>query len=274
MKKWLKIIPAVLIVTVILTSGCITSDGVTAAKIKADMLQSTEEIESYKFSTTITSTSTMTGDSDGINMETSSTGEGSADLVNKKLMMEQTTEVTSMLGQEPVEGTSAIYFIDDILYMGIENMALGSVEWLKKNNTGTTWDSYDQMEMQAVLLEVSEVERLDDEVVNGIDCYVLRIIPDLEKYYEIMMNQQGQDTSTIPPGTDFSELIEGWMVKQWIAKDTNYFIKTYNKMTMHIFTMSLTYETEILYSDYNSPVNIELPADAEDAEWMPENHYI
>lgn len=38
--------------------------------------------------------------------------------------------------------------------------------------------------------------------------------------------------------------------------------------------MSSTYETEILYSDYNSPVNIELPADTEDAEWMPENPYI
>lgn len=266
MKKCLYIILLALIVSVILTSGCITSDGVSAAKIKSDMLQSTEFVESYKFS--ITSTSTMKSDSYDIVTETISTGEGSADLVNKKLMIEQTTEVVSMVSQGPVEG--AIYFIDDILYMGVENIALGSVEWSKKNNSGTTWDSYDQMEIQSELLEVSEVERLDDEVVDGIDCYVLKIIPDLKKYYEIIINQQGLDTFTMPQGLDYSEIFKSWMVKQWIAKDTNYFVKSYNKVTMSMYSISFTYETKILYSDYNSPVDIELPADAENAEWMPE----
>jgi hypothetical protein len=38
-----------------------------------------------------------------------------------------------------------------------------------------TWESQNQVDQQMELLNISAVELLEDETVNGVDCYVLKI---------------------------------------------------------------------------------------------------
>jgi len=126
--------------------------------------------------------------------------------------------------------------------------------------------------MQKQLLDVSNVQKLNDEVVDGVNCYVLQIDPDLEKYFEIMMSQLETSGSGNLSLGDISDIIEGWSIKQWIAKDTNLIKKIYNQMTMSysFFDQEITMDMEItvVFSNYNTAITIELPEEAENAPWI------
>ena len=131
-----------------------------------------------------------------------------------------------------------------------------------------SWDSYDQMQMQVDLLDYGEVDRLNDEVVNNEDCYVLKILPDVDKLYEIMMNQQGLGTGVLQ-NSYLSDIIKDFSIKLWISKETNFIMKAYEyvsmEMTLYESTTSMTMETMILFTNYNTAIMIELPEDAENA---------
>jgi outer membrane lipoprotein-sorting protein len=244
-------------VGVLLLSGCTTSDTITAAEVKINMLGASGEVTSYQFSMEMTMSSPTMGDDPEEGMSTTMSGVGSVDMTNQKMYMEQSTDM---------QGTyvsTLIYFVDNVMYTNMPTTG-----WMKKNMTTTLWNNYDQMDMQVSLLESSEVKKLNDAKVNGVDCYVLELTPDPEQYYNMIMQQQGQDISQLPEGTDFSELMSDWLIKQWIAKDTNYIMKSYYTMTMNFFGMEMTYDTTVEYSNYNDPVTITLPAEAEDAVWI------
>lgn len=280
MNDLLKISIGVVAVVVISTAGCISTETISAAQIKANALNSAEGVTSYSFSMTGTMGTTITNSTESYTSDISLTVNGAVDLSNEKLMMETNAETDSTIPEQQLEIKSTIYIVDDILYMQTD--ALGDVQWLKKNITNfeATWQSYSEflrsdMDMQRQLLEVSDVEKLNDEVVNGVNCYVLKIKPDIEKLYEIMMSQQGINNSGVTPIGNLSDIIKEWSIKQWFAKDTNLLMKAYNQMTfefsfdMGYTSVSFSYniDMEILFSGYNSAVNIELPEEAEDATW-------
>lgn len=280
MNDLLKISIGVVAVVVISTAGCISTETISAAQIKANALNSTEGVTSYSFFMTGTMGTTITNSTGSYASDISLTVNGAVDLSNEKLMMETDAEADSTIPEQQLEIKSTIYIIDDILYMQTD--ALGDTQWLKKNITNfeATWQSYSEflrsdMDMQRQLLETSDVEKLNDEVVNGVNCYVLKIKPDIEKLYEILMSQQGINNSGVTPIGNLSDIIKGWSIKQWFAKDTNLLMKAYNQMTfeysfdMGYTSVSFSYniDMEILFSGYNSAVNIELPEEAEDATW-------
>lgn len=270
-----KLLIAGIITTLLLVglSGCFekTSTGtVSAAQIKANALQFVGDIKTYAYSMSGTIKTTITNETGTSTIDGSITGTGAVDLANRKLKVEATMAVPGQM-----EGGSAFYIVDDVLYVKTETE--GNVTWMKTNitNADETWASYDQMEQQAELLEYSDVERLDDEVVNGVDCYVLSITPDLEKYFEIIMGQTGTDGIDI----DYSDFFQGWSIKQWFAKDTNFIMKIYNQMTINMSVLMgryyeeyvpvwiQDYEYYIFYNNYNVAVDVELPEEAENAPW-------
>ena len=263
MKKMLKITIISLIAGTLLISGCVTTETISAAQIKANALQSTASINSYNFVMTGEMGTTIGGES----MTASFNANGAVDLDNQKLKMEMSS---SMTGQ-PTTAEMAFYIIDNILYSKTEVM--GQEQWIKTNitNLNATWNSYDQMEMQRQLLEVSDVQKLNDEVVDGVNCYVLQIDPDIEKYFEIMMNQLESSGSGNMSLGEISEIVQGWSIKQWVAKDTNLIKKIYNQMTMSysFFEQDINMDIEItiVFSNYNTAITIELPEDAENASW-------
>ena len=108
MKNLLKIGMVVLVAGVLLISGCISTETVSAAQIKANALQSTESIISYSF--------IMTGEMDmalgGESVTTSYNANGAIDISNQKLKMEM---ISSMPGQ-PTTTELTFYIIDNVLY--------------------------------------------------------------------------------------------------------------------------------------------------------------
>lgn len=269
MKGLLEIGVMVLIVLVFI-SGRIFSEGVSAEEIKADTLAAVEggDITSYRFSIDMTMTTVIEYEEWASSMDMAITGEGAVDLTNKLISMDVSSTSSGILVME-VE--FEYYIVDDEMYMKMDFQ--GSEQWIKMelSEYAISWDSYDQMGEQAELLETAGVERLDDEVVNGVDCYVLNIIPDLGEYYEMMMNQQDLGSGSITDSEiiDISDLITGFSIKMWIDKDTDFMMKLDVQMAMDISyegtSSSTDMEMIMLFTDYNVPVEIVLSEEAENA---------
>jgi len=219
-----------------------------------------------------TTTTTITGDDGASTMTGSGTGNGAVDLVNRKLMMEMTSAGNS--GGIETESTLSYYFVDYVMYMKMDFM--GTEQWIKMDFSemdipwNTYWKNYDQMEMLTAVLEISDVERLDDEVVNGVDCYGLKIVPDVDRLVEILMSQLGSVTG-MPQGMQLSDTVKDFTLTFWISKDTNFIMKAYEYISVdtssfqYSASMDMNVEVTIMFTEYNDAVNIELPEDAENA---------
>ena len=124
------------------------------------------------------------------------------------------------------------------------------------------WYYYSQLSLLEDLRDSSTEERLEDEIINGIDCYVIDLTVDLETYYE----NRGMEGVSIDEDDISIEII------YWIAKDTDLLIKSQLDFSMDMSSIygafgsddTIIQDThiEVLYSDYNSPVIIELPPEA------------
>ena len=147
--------------------------------------------------------------------------------------------------------------------------------WLKSEMTEADWESEDLLRQQMELLNYSNVTLLDDEEVNGVACYVLKIVPETEKCWEIMMNQlimdqPGMGTEMQNTSDIVNQSLSNMTMTEWIAKDTMFVMKSETAMDM---TMSLdtkeeakvVMDYELVFYDYNVPVTIVLPPEAEAA---------
>ena len=129
-------------------------------------------------------------------------------------------------------------------------------------------ESYETFWKSQGLLNSSDVELLADEIVDGADCNVLRIVPDTEKFWEIVMNQSEtfRELQTLL-GFDNQSIMDV-STTQWIAKDTGFSqksqttLKTVMKLedfdksdTDAEFTMTRDITMEMQFSDYNEPVS-------------------
>ena len=274
MKKMLKITIISLIAGTLLISGCVTTETISAAQIKANALQSAANVTSYRFSLTGTMEATIGNDTESFTENVSLTLSGAVDLSNEKAMIDiEVNRIDENTGQ-PLEETILIYIINTILYTGGDT-------WVKQNVTD--FDSIFQlfsgsqyiradMEMQKLILETATVSKLNDETVNGVNCYVIQIgEPDLEKLFDLILGQEA-----IGSTENLSEIIKDWTIKQWVAKDTSYLKKAYNKVSIELIEMDLLFgysmnmemDMTILFSDHNEEINIELPEEAQNASWL------
>jgi hypothetical protein len=265
-RRYLKIfggatIVAIILIAAIILPGFLFLDGVSAAEIKSWALNTYPQVSSYLFSINMKMTTSTSGISGG-SFKTIMTGSGAVDNVNQKLMMVTSTEI-------PEQGTATMsfYILNNILYMF--NSVSCTDCWMKLNlsefENMYSWSSYDQMQMQVDLLNFAKVERLPDESVDGKDCYVLKIIPDIDKFFETMMAQQGVSTE-LSETTFLSDMMDDYTIKIYTEKSTDYIIKSYQELSMDMsfggMSMSMDMQNSIVFSDYNQPVNINLPEDA------------
>jgi len=240
-------------------SGCIGSDNVSAAEIKMSTINTSLDIYSYSFSMDMT----ITTNTDESKTTMSTNAIGAVDVLNNKLMMEISSVISSSL-----EMNLLYYLIDDVMFIKMDYF--GSEQWIKMNfsDFNISWDSFDQMHMQVDLLDYGEVERLGDEFINNEDCYVLKITPDIDKLYDILMSQQGLNIG-IFQNFSLSDMFKDFTLKIWISKENNYILKAYEymviEMTLFEYSSSMTFEINIEFNDYNKPVTIELPEEAQNA---------
>jgi outer membrane lipoprotein-sorting protein len=208
-------------------------------------------------------------------------GTGAIDQANQKLKMTMNMDMDiPELGQEGM--TMEMYATGGWMYMKMDIPGLGE-QWVKMPMTEDMWQSQSQFEQQIELLRTArEVTFHGSENVNGTDCYVVEIVPDMTVIFEIMSQQQmpGMEDMGID-GLDMADWFKKMTVKVWIAKDSYLEIKSDIHMTMEVTAadvgasqddlekMTMDMNMTMTMHDYNEEVSIELPAGAQQAMEIP-----
>lgn len=268
--KGLKTLGIGVLLIMLVLSGCTTQQGDITDDIKTNFLQAIEDVTCYKFSTDMTITMSITNESGTTTTTTDSIQNGIVDILNTNLVVEGTST-----NAETYEIQNTIYYIvDGIIYSGTED-AEGNITWtsndpslMGEDTALYTWYSQSQLEGQAhQILEIADVEQLNDETIDGVECYVIKVTPNFEE------TESDDNPYGLPaPESGLADMFQDMDIRYWISKEDNLLIKAYTKIS---FDMSWMYayiggfdsvlmvqEMEQSFYDYNIPVSIELPPEA------------
>ncbi len=301
MFKRLKILALPLLLAAILAapsfSGCgekagetegTAAGGLTTQELQqvvADSLDVVENATSYGFSLDMDINAEATGGSQAGKMGMTIKSDGDADIAANNMKMNLDMSIDSSIPEnEGSQSVSAeIYMLTDWMYMKMDITGMGK-KWYKTPVTDEAKQAYDldMVSQQLAPLEsMGEIKFVKYESVDGSQCYVLKIVPDLVSMKD-WLEQQQMTTGTFDWSQveNLEDVFKELSYTVWIAKDTKLMKKL--NMTMGIemtpeqagasesdfdkMTMDIEMDMEI--QDYNEPVTITLPDEAENATEM------
>jgi hypothetical protein len=261
----------------------------SAQEVVDGVVDSMTNTTSYQFEMGMTVD--MTGEAEGetFDMNMDMDGSGVIDLEANDMMMDMSMNM-AVPGEDEIDMDMAMYLVEGMLYMKMTNPILGGPPmWMKFEVPEEALDEMsaeiNQTQLYLEMFETGQVEVTGSATVDGIDCYVVEIIPDIEQLWQLAMDQM-QLAGQVPADiTDigiesFPEILKSFSVKYWIAKDTYYIAKADMDMALEITPEAVGYPEEegivnmdmkisMLMYDYNQPVDIILPPEAENAAEVP-----
>jgi hypothetical protein len=286
-----KILAVSLVVVMALSfSACGEEELPTAQEIVDGTIQAMDDVRAYEFE--IDMSLGMTAEAEGETLEVTIDidSSGALDLDNRQMKMDFTMSAI-VPGEDETEMAIEAYLIDGAGYTMTDEPETGPV-WEKEEFSEAeweeTWEEAREMlnltEPQIELLETAEVEVIGSEKVDGIDCYVVEVTTDIKQLWGSVWQQAALGFAE---EADLEELLElpdeifdaasySASAKQWVAKDTYFLMKAEIEMTMYVTPESMGFPDEegeatidiamtLLVHDYNQPVSIELPPEAEEA---------
>lgn len=301
MFKRLKILALPLLLAAILAapsfSGCgekagetegTAAGGLTTQELQqvvADSMSAVKNATSYGFSLDMDINAEATGGSQAGKMGMTIKSDGDADIAANNMKMNLDMSIDSSIPEnEGSQSVSAeIYMLTDWMYMKMDITGMGE-KWYKTPVTDEVKQAYDldMVSQQLAPLEsMGEIKFVKYESVDGSQCYVLKIVPDLVSMKD-WLEQQQMTTGTFDWSQveNLEDVFKELSYTVWIAKDTKLMKKL--NMTMGIemtpeqagasesdfdkMTMNIELEMEI--QKYNEPVTITLPDEAENATEM------
>ena len=217
------------------------------------------------------------------------------DIENTQMQMEADINFTSAEGEGSDSSISmdiavAFYLLDDMAYM-----------MLDEPFSGATWESQQlqpediqQMEemlggqlnpagMQDFLMEIADVVLDGKDDINGVSCYRLKLALDADKVEQkiVQLDQESGGSMSLEDidREMLDKVIQGISITQWVAEDTYYTMKVQVTIDIELAPEDIGYAEEAesivinasfeaLFYDYNEPVNIVLPPEAEEAAGM------
>ncbi len=247
-------------------------------QILMEVADANSNITTCKYDVNISETVKVTGGNDPGTMIMEISGDAEVNMVNKAMQMLMTMSINIPgLGEQEMEIDT--YMIGEWIYTKQNTSGTGD-EWTKMAWTAKVWDAQNQIAKQMEMLSSGEIECTGSKVIDGVDCYEFDIVPDGETLAEYMLDLDMPGMGEIQ---NLEEVLSSssMQVTQWIAKDT-YLIKKGESHMKMVFSykdvigateedfekMALDVVTETITYDYNVPVSIELPAEAESAEWV------
>ena len=151
--------------------------------------------------------------------------------------------------------------------------------WIKTQLTPEYWQSQNQLQAQTEFLRSAvTVTKLGNETIDGVECYVLDIKPDLAAITEYMKTHTSSGTGFDYSNVDFAKVFKTYDVKEWVAKDTYLLKKSEMNIEMGFSeqdmvpsstgstNMTMLMKATVNYYGYNEPVTITLPPDAAGAK--------
>lgn len=282
------IISLVILVALITLTACggpATSDGIqsggnlpSAEEIAAGAVAAMAEVKSCRFDMKMDMD--MSGESGGESFDTVMYMDANSvlDIENTEMSMEFILSM-DIPGEGEMGMVMEMYLVGDGMYMMMDMPEMDPM-WMKMELPEGTWGEMNQLEPQLEMLELAELEVIGSETIDGTECYVLRVVADEEQIWELVMQQMNTVGGEIPEIEEefMKDIWRDVSMKQWIAKDTYFLVRTEMDLVMEMssdamglpeaegeFTIDLSMYMDMTLYDYNQPVSIDLPSEAEDA---------
>ena len=273
------VLSLVLGISSILT-GCAVKDPV-AQDVLTNTMAAMEKMTSYKADYDLKMDMEMSGSQEDAKMTMDASGVAVTEVKSQKTQMTMDMNM-NIPGEDAQQISVEIYSVEGWQYYKIE-VPGEDVQWMKKKNPNVL--SSDQVSQLTALMKTStESTLLEKQTINGINCYVLAIEPDMAALLQWLMSQQASELTS---GMDFSKfdlskIVKSFGVKYWIAKKNYQLIKTEADMNMFFDaetlglspdetgSMTMSMMMAMSFSDFNKPVNIEVPIEALNTEEVPQ----
>lgn len=290
---WRKLLTTSL-VTVMIVSFTSCAKEPSAQEIINNVIEAQDDIRAYEFELDMSLDATGEINGETIELTIGVAKNAALDLDNKNMKMVETVNC-AIPGEDTIKNTVEGYCVDNMVYTMSTEMGQ-EPEWEKEELSEPDWQQMVQhtffFDHQIELLQTAEVKVLETEKLEGVDCYVLQLFPDVAQLWQTIMQQ----TLLGAVGLPMSEELEGalketasnFTVKQWVAKDTHFLMKEDIDMAIELpfealglFVISLGLFPEklvfiegeeqmtaditlsCLIYNYNKSISIELPPETE-----------
>ncbi|MCL0095764.1 hypothetical protein M1O52_04505 [Dehalococcoidia bacterium] len=278
--KIARVLPLFLVLTLAFAAaGCLVpveearvKIALTPEELVEKMVEAIRDVESYQFDMEMTMDMKIVNYGETIETSSLIQSAGQVDRTNQRMMTTMIVETTMppMPGvpEEVMEMEIEMYWLDGMIYMKASMMPGMPPMWTKGE---MPWVC--SLEQAVDLLKVSQIDILRVEEVNGVETYVIKVVPDLGKLWEIMMTTMiapGMDLDPVAMGIDLEEMFDKITMKTWVCRDTFLPVKDQSQMTMVLEGMEKEMSTISRFHSFNEPVTIQLPAEAAEVEEMPQ----
>jgi len=246
-----------------------------------DSLKASEKLTTMKFDMDMSMLLDLGSESEMQGMTLHQAGTGSINIADREMSLILDMDM-DIPGQGQQDMTAEIYSADGWMYMKTGMPGIGS-QWMKMELTEEMWAKQSQVSsMTEFLKSATNMEISGTENINGVECYVLSITPDIESLSAWMSGQSLSGQS----GVDFSkmgmdEMFENFKVKQWISRDNSLPVRQVIQVRFNISAeeageasgsldrMIMDMDATLDYYDYGKAVKIELPPEALNAMEIP-----
>ena len=281
---WKKILTMFLVLVMVLSfTACGEAELPSAQQMIDGVIESLDEIRTYNFDTGFSLE--MAGEAEVVEMSIAIDFSGAMDLEDKKMSADVTMSALELWGEGETEIAFEEYIIDDMAYIMTERPGEGPM-WQKDEFSETDWEEITEVlgfaERQVELLQAADISVIGSEKIKGVDCYVLQLTPDLEQLWKTAMEEADPLDMGVPAIAEevLREAFASFSVKQWVTKDTYFLTKSEIDISMEmtpevmdalggerIMARMITTNIAVsfLFYDYNQPVSIVLPPEAEEA---------
>lgn len=278
-----KVVGVSLLLTLVLSITACNGDKLPSAEeIVTAILDSQQNIETYQLDMDMEMDITVEAEGETIEIYAGIDGSGSMDVKNTVMQMVMNINM-AMPDEGEIEMTETVYLIDNMMYIGVDMPAfMGGSTWMKARMPEYMPEEMNQVLSLTALIKTAEITVLGSEIVNGVDCYVVEVVPDADQVWELVMQQSDVAGETLPDIADevIRDMFDSFSVKYYVAKNTYFLMRSAIDMTIELTpddlgfpgeegSMTMNITMDLLAYDYNLPVSIELPPEAEDAEEVP-----
>ena len=277
---WKKMVSISLVLVMVLSFTACEKEP-SAQEIIDGVIKSFDNIKTYQFDMDMTMHATGEAEGESLEHTVMMDNSGTLDLENLQMKV----DLSAGSGDEMISVES--YIVDGMMYIrtdAIRPAAPGEQSmWMKQEAPVEVWERMSAssgIENYKELLRTAQVEVIGSEKVEGVDCYMLQLNPEMAELYQTAMDPVGgigQAGMLAPvPEELLQEIFSSFSVKQWITKDTYFLMKAEINMTIESTPELMDYlgeEGEMILDitinfqayNYNQPVTIKLPPEAEEA---------
>ena len=287
-----KIIAIVFVACMFSLTGCsgltYSSTTTKAQTIVDKTLSALTQVKSYQLDTDITNTYKVI---DGSTIDT--TEWKGTKLVNvSKQEMEMNMTIPEIYSGTNFDASLEMYFKDGVEYLKTVATGLSQPNpWTKTQLNNTLWNRETQIPYLTELLKTAtQSSSLENEKVNGVDCYVMTITPSVQTIIDFVVSQEqpfgpqldvmwGGGIPVIRP-----DAYQSGSIKLWIVMDTYLPLKveinadfqgnvgggsiptSSTPYTPTTNPVDSSFQGQLDFSNYNQPVSIQVPQEALNAE--------